>query len=69
MHVFHEFMDTNFCRLFLQICRVEDIDIAGLVEGSVVHFHRARTVIIHALGTISASGLGIVSYYGFFSMC
>lgn len=56
----------KFCSLFLQICRVEDIDIAGLIQGSVVHFHRARTVIIHSLGTISASGLGIVSYYEFF---
>ncbi|XXG64223.1 hypothetical protein AAC387_Pa05g2227 [Persea americana] len=42
----------------VQICRVEDIDIAGLIQGSVVHFHRARTVIIHSLGTITASGLG-----------
>lgn len=42
----------------LQICRVEDIDVAGLIQGSVVHFHRARTVLVHESGTISASGLG-----------
>ncbi|KAM7276309.1 hypothetical protein ACFE04_018175 [Oxalis oulophora] len=42
----------------LQICRVEDISIHGLVEGSVVHFHRARTISVASSGTISASGQG-----------
>lgn len=46
--------------LFLQICRVEDIIVEGLIEGSVVHFHWVRTVAIHSSGVISASGLGMI---------
>ncbi|KAM0944757.1 hypothetical protein DsansV1_C11g0112261 [Dioscorea sansibarensis] len=42
----------------LQICRVEDIDVAGLIQGTVIHFHRARTVVVQSSGVISASGLG-----------
>ncbi|WOL09055.1 hypothetical protein Cni_G17808 [Canna indica] len=42
----------------LQICRVEDIDVAGLVEGTVVHFHRMRSVVVYPTGKISATGLG-----------
>ncbi|KAI8010333.1 hypothetical protein LOK49_LG06G02240 [Camellia lanceoleosa] len=42
-----EFMD--------KICRVEDILVEGSIEGSVVHFHRARTIAIDSLGAISAS--------------
>nr|XP_009388553.1 PREDICTED: uncharacterized protein LOC103975341 isoform X1 [Musa acuminata subsp. malaccensis] len=42
----------------LQVCRVEDIDVAGLVQGTVVHFHRARSVFVHPTGKISATGLG-----------
>ncbi|KAF5951399.1 hypothetical protein HYC85_009343 [Camellia sinensis] len=42
----------------LYICRVEDILVEGCIEGSVVHFHRARTITIDSLGTISASGMG-----------
>ncbi|XP_072999486.1 uncharacterized protein [Typha latifolia] len=42
----------------LQICRVEDIDVEGLLEGTVVHFHRARNVVVQPSGTISATGLG-----------
>ncbi|KAG9455724.1 hypothetical protein H6P81_000232 [Aristolochia fimbriata] len=42
----------------LQICRVEDITVAGLIEGSVIHFHRARTVVVDSSGSISVSGLG-----------
>ncbi|KAA8525335.1 hypothetical protein F0562_007247 [Nyssa sinensis] len=37
----------------LQICRVEDILVEGLIEGSVVHFHRARTIAVKSSGTIS----------------
>lgn len=40
------------------MCRVEDIIVEGLIEGSVVHFHRARTVVVHSSGLISTSGLG-----------
>ena len=43
-----------------QICRVEDIDVAGLVQGTVVHFHRARSVVVSPTGRISATGLGMI---------
>ncbi|KAL3844214.1 hypothetical protein ACJIZ3_001617 [Penstemon smallii] len=42
----------------LQICRVEDILVEGFVEGSVVHFHGARTITIQSSGIISTSGMG-----------
>ncbi|PKA55884.1 hypothetical protein AXF42_Ash014556 [Apostasia shenzhenica] len=42
----------------IQICRVEDIGVEGLIQGTVVHFHRARTVVVHSSGSISASRLG-----------
>ncbi|ONK80989.1 uncharacterized protein A4U43_C01F24020 [Asparagus officinalis] len=42
----------------LQICRVEDIDVAGRIEGTVIHFNRARSVVVHHLGMITASGFG-----------
>ncbi|CAI0409097.1 unnamed protein product [Linum tenue] len=48
----------------LQICRVEDITLEGLVEGSVVHFHRARTVTVQPSGTISATGTGCTGGVG-----
>lgn len=44
----------------MQICRVEDIDISGLVQGSVINFNRARSVTVQTSGTISATGLGII---------
>ncbi|GJN32184.1 hypothetical protein PR202_gb20668 [Eleusine coracana subsp. coracana] len=43
---------------FHDVCRVEDIDVRGLVQGTVIHFNRARSVIVHTSGIISASGLG-----------
>ncbi|XP_062019140.1 uncharacterized protein LOC133735722 [Rosa rugosa] len=48
----------------LQICRVEDINIAGLIKGSIVHFHRARTIAVHSTGMISASGMGCTGGIG-----
>uniref|UniRef100_A0A803L5S1 DUF8003 domain-containing protein n=1 Tax=Chenopodium quinoa TaxID=63459 RepID=A0A803L5S1_CHEQI len=42
----------------LQICRVEDILVDGLVKGSIIHFHRARTIVVSADGMITASELG-----------
>lgn len=42
----------------LQICRVEDILVNGIVRGSIIHIHRARTVIVDANGMITASELG-----------
>ncbi|KAG8635925.1 uncharacterized protein LOC110603588 isoform X2 [Manihot esculenta] len=48
----------------LQICRVEDITVEGLIKGAVVHFHRARTVSVPSSGTISASGMGCTGGVG-----
>lgn len=48
----------------LQICRVEDVVVDGLVKGSVVHIHRARTVTINAGGLVTASGRGCQSGIG-----
>ncbi|KAJ4959336.1 hypothetical protein NE237_026447 [Protea cynaroides] len=48
----------------LQICRVEDITVEGIIKGSVVHFHSARTVVVQSSGTISASGLGCTGGIG-----
>ncbi|KAL5728944.1 hypothetical protein ACHQM5_001963 [Ranunculus cassubicifolius] len=48
----------------LQICRVEDVIVEGLVRGSVVHFHRTRNILVESSGTISASGLGCTGGLG-----
>ncbi|KAG7972715.1 hypothetical protein I3843_07G197400 [Carya illinoinensis] len=48
----------------LQICRVEDISVEGLIKGSVVHFHRARTINVQSSGMISASGMGCTGGVG-----
>ncbi|KAH9617274.1 hypothetical protein KSS87_014560 [Heliosperma pusillum] len=48
----------------LQICRVEDVIVEGLVTGSVVHFHRARTIDVLPSGVITASGLGCIGGIG-----
>ncbi|KAJ6354368.1 hypothetical protein OIU77_005060 [Salix suchowensis] len=48
----------------LQICRVEDITVEGLIEGSVVHFHRARTIYVPSSGTISVSCMGCTGGVG-----
>ncbi|KAK8945495.1 hypothetical protein KSP40_PGU015913 [Platanthera guangdongensis] len=42
----------------IEICRVEDLTVHGLVRGSIIHIHRARTVVIHTDGEISGTGLG-----------
>nr|TKS02571.1 uncharacterized protein D5086_0000162750 [Populus alba] len=42
----------------LQICRVEDLLVNGIVKGSIIHIHRARTIIIDVDGLITASELG-----------
>ena len=47
----------------MQICRVEDIDVSGLVQGTVINFNRARSVTVQTSGTISATGLGILSLF------
>nr|CAB3486578.1 unnamed protein product [Digitaria exilis] len=49
-----------FLSLFynIEICRVEDITVSGIVRGSIIHIHRARTVTIVKNGTITASELG-----------
>lgn len=33
--------------------------VEGFLEGSVVHFHLVRTVVVKSTGSISASGLGM----------
>ncbi|XP_052180688.1 uncharacterized protein LOC127793928 isoform X2 [Diospyros lotus] len=48
----------------IEICRVEDVTVEGLIEGSVVHLHWVRTVVVEASGAISASGLGCTSGIG-----
>lgn len=51
----------SFCPYQLpQVCRVEDILVEGLIEGSVVHFHRARTITVKSYGNISTSGMGLI---------
>lgn len=42
----------------LQICRVEDILVNGIVKGSIIHIHRARVVIVDTGGMLSASEFG-----------
>uniref|UniRef100_A0A0E0DMX3 DUF8003 domain-containing protein n=1 Tax=Oryza meridionalis TaxID=40149 RepID=A0A0E0DMX3_9ORYZ len=42
------------------ICRVEDIVVSGLVQGTVINFNRARNVTVRSSGTISATGLALV---------
>ncbi|KAJ6714886.1 EPHRIN TYPE-B RECEPTOR [Salix viminalis] len=42
----------------LQICRVEDLLVNGIIKGSIIHIHRARTIIIDTDGLITASELG-----------
>ena len=51
-------LENNGVGLHLQICRVEDIRVEGSIEGSVVHFHWVRAVVVPSSGAISASGLG-----------
>ncbi|KAG5003490.1 hypothetical protein JHK86_027629 [Glycine max] len=46
------------------ICRVEDILVEGLIKGSIVHFHRARTISVESSRTISASRIGCTGGLG-----
>ncbi|XP_027360081.1 uncharacterized protein LOC113868583 [Abrus precatorius] len=48
----------------LQICRVEDLLVNGIMKGSILHIHRARTVIVNADGMITASELGCTEGIG-----
>lgn len=45
--------------IFVQICRVEDISVEGTIQGNVIHFHRARSVVVQTTGAVTASGLGM----------
>ncbi|GKB44110.1 hypothetical protein Tco_0889052 [Tanacetum coccineum] len=47
-----------------KICRVEDILVEGLIQGSVVHFHRAGTVIVPLTGIVSTSRMGCTGGVG-----
>jgi hypothetical protein len=61
MEIFHPPEDCNLntsLSFTLQICRVEDIVVSGLVQGTVINFNRARNVTVRSSGTISATGLG-----------
>jgi uncharacterized membrane protein YgcG len=51
-----------------QICRVEDLLVNGIVKGSIIHIHRARTIIIDADGLITASELGSKEYSQHYSI-
>ncbi|KAI7987648.1 Serine/threonine-protein kinase CDG1 [Camellia lanceoleosa] len=55
--------DATFLNLCSKDLRVENILVEGSIEGSVVHFHRPRTIAIDSLGAISASGMGM--YFAF----
>ncbi|XP_061994425.1 uncharacterized protein LOC133712334 [Rosa rugosa] len=48
----------------LQICRVEDVIVEGIITGSVIHFHWVRDVVVHSSGVITASGLGCTGGLG-----
>ncbi|KAI3804675.1 hypothetical protein L1987_26398 [Smallanthus sonchifolius] len=48
----------------LQICRVEDILVEGLIKGSVVHFHRSTTVTVLSTGIVSTSEMGCTGGLG-----
>ncbi|PIA31063.1 hypothetical protein AQUCO_05300111v1 [Aquilegia coerulea] len=49
---------NNTLSFSLQICRVEDLSVTGLIKGSIIHIHRARTVIVDGGGMITASEFG-----------
>ncbi|GAV89383.1 hypothetical protein CFOL_v3_32800, partial [Cephalotus follicularis] len=52
---------VNFTLAFslqARICRVEDLLVNGIIKGSIIHIHRARSVIIDTDGLITASELG-----------
>ncbi|XP_071722506.1 uncharacterized protein [Rutidosis leptorrhynchoides] len=50
---------VNYTLTFsLQVCRVEDILVDGMIKGSIIHIHRVRTIIVNADGLITASELG-----------
>ncbi|XLT08827.1 hypothetical protein HN51_054620 [Arachis hypogaea] len=46
------------------ICHVEDLLVNGIMKGSIVHIHRARTVIVGTDGVITASELGCTEGIG-----
>ncbi|CAI8589076.1 unnamed protein product [Vicia faba] len=48
----------------LQICRVEDLSVNGIMKGSIIHIHRARTVVVDTDGVITASELGCTEGIG-----
>ncbi|PWA66981.1 hypothetical protein CTI12_AA322140 [Artemisia annua] len=48
----------------LQICRVEDIVVNGMIKGSIIQIHRAMSVIVDTYGIITASELGCQNGFG-----
>ncbi|KAD0215463.1 hypothetical protein E3N88_44626 [Mikania micrantha] len=49
---------NNTLSFSLQICRVEDIVVIGLIKGSIIQIHRAMSVTVDTDGMITASELG-----------
>ena len=60
--VWHSSISNWLYLTYLQICRVEDLLVNGIIKGSIIHIHRARTVTIDADGMITASELGNREY-------
>ncbi|KAH1232615.1 Isoamylase 3, chloroplastic [Glycine max] len=63
--------DTQRCPIDLitppkdfHICRVEDLLVNDIMKGSIIHIHRARTVIVDTDGMIAASELGCTEGIG-----
>lgn len=54
------FLFPTSVNFLFQICRVEDISVEGHIKGSIVHFHRARTITVQSSGVISASSMGML---------
>ncbi|KAK1408067.1 hypothetical protein QVD17_39699 [Tagetes erecta] len=48
----------------LQICRVEEIVVNGIIKGSIIQIHRAMSVTVETEGTITASELGCRNGFG-----
>lgn len=49
---------NNTLSYSLHICRVEDLGVSGLVKGSIIRIHRAKSVVVDLDGMISASEFG-----------
>ncbi|GKF63514.1 hypothetical protein Tco_0186962, partial [Tanacetum coccineum] len=57
-------MKSEHFPVLCQICHVKDILVEGLIQGSGMHFHRARTITVPLTGTVSTSSMGCTGYVG-----